>query len=76
MAEEIRKPFKSMVHKNYENAVMNLLTQECQFLGGPKVLELIVHSISEITEEHFVPKEYVKSGDMLWTAVTADMKNA
>jgi hypothetical protein len=76
MAEKIRKSFKSLKYKNYENALMNLLLKECRFLGGPKVLDLIVREIVEITNEHFVLKEHLQTGEMLWTAVTTDVRNA
>lgn len=76
MAEKIRKSFRPMIHKNYENAVRIFLSNECKFMGGPRVLDLVVHTISEIAQEYFVPKEYMGSGDLLWTAVTTDMRNA
>ncbi len=75
MAEKIRKSFVPITHKNYENALRNLLTKEYQFLGGPKILDHIVMSIKGVTDEYYVPKECVSSGEMLWTAVTTKMSN-
>ncbi len=55
--------------KTFKYALANILAKEFGFLGGPKVLNLIVEETGKLCEKYFPPRKNMGFGQIIWPAV-------
>ncbi|MFP4052095.1 MAG: DUF1670 domain-containing protein [Thermoplasmata archaeon] len=63
-------PYTGMRRKNFESALEHLLNTEYGFLGGKKVMELIVDDVKTLVQK-FYPKN-LSIGQVVWPAIKAE----
>lgn len=64
-------PYNSIEKRSFESALMYLLRTEYGFLGGQRVLRLLVEDVVALIEEFYPPTEQMSSGTVVWSC-TAD----
>ncbi len=64
-------PYSSIEKRSFESALMHLLRTEYGFLGGQRVLQLLVDDVVALIEEFYPPTEQLSSGTVVWSC-TAD----
>lgn len=63
-------PYTGMTRKNFESALEHLLNTEYGFLGGKKVMDLIVEDVKSLVQQ-FYPNN-LSIGQVVWPAIKAD----
>ncbi len=62
--------YSAMGEKTFKNAVMELIQSQYGSLGGGKRLsELLANDISRLADQFFLSKEFVRTGQLILTAV-------
>lgn len=62
--------YTAIQHKTFETALQNFIEAQFPFVGGPKVIELMVEEINQIYTQYH-PKS-LKPGQTVWMAVSKD----
>jgi len=71
MTRQIRaEQYTAMKHKTFETALHNFIEMQFPFVGGPKVIELMVEEINQIYKQYH-PKS-LNPGQIIWMAVAKD----
>lgn len=65
-------PYTGMTRKNFESALEHLLNAEYGFLGGKKVMNLIVDDVRTLIQQFYPNKLAI--GQVIWPAIKADSK--
>lgn len=64
-------PYASIEKRNFESALLHLLRTEYGFLGGRRVLQLLVEDVVALIAEFYPPTAQMSSGTVVWSC-TAD----
>jgi hypothetical protein len=62
--------YTALKHKTFETALQNFIEAQFPFVGGPKVIKLMVEEINQIYHQYH-PKT-LKPGQIIWMAVSKD----
>jgi len=63
-------PFSSMLRKIFDSALEYLLYTEYRFLGGKRVVKMIVNDVKGLIEQFF--PDNLEVGQVIWPAVSVD----
>jgi len=75
MKNEARaEQYAPLQKKTFKNALMNFIQREFPFVGGSKVVQLMVNEIDEIYKKY--NPQSMKVGQILWMAVARDEASA
>lgn len=69
-------PYASIEKRTFENALIHLLETEYGFLGGRRILQLLVDDVLELIEEFYPSTERVSSGTLVWSCTADEGKKA
>ncbi|UCG58857.1 MAG: DUF1670 domain-containing protein [Phycisphaerales bacterium] len=65
---------RPQLHKTLENALSRRIAKEFPRIGGPRICRLCAEMILEVVGNHIRPKESVRHGQVVWTAVSKDYR--
>ncbi|MBW2257808.1 MAG: DUF1670 domain-containing protein [Deltaproteobacteria bacterium] len=68
----IRKKYAPLLDKTLENALAHRIAKEFPRIGGRRIRQLCAAMILEVVSEHLRPREHLRHGQVLWTAVHKD----
>lgn len=68
----IRKKYGPLLAKTLEAALAHRIATEFPRIGGPRIQRLCAEMILEVIEQHLVPREQVRQGQILWLAISRD----
>jgi len=63
-------PFSSMLRKTFDSALEYLLYTEYRFLGGKRVVKMIVNDVKGLIDQFF--PDNLEVGQVIWPAVSVD----
>jgi hypothetical protein len=63
---------RPLLDKTLENALAYRIKKEFPRIGGPRIRKLCAEMVLEVVHRHIRAKDYVKHGQILWTAVSRD----
>ena len=66
------KTYEPVKHKTFESSVTLFLEREFPHLTGPLTRKTFVNALKSIVEKFYPPISNLKSGQMLWVAVSKD----
>jgi len=69
-----RKTYGSSAAKTYETSLLNLITTEFGYIGGPDVVKLFAKKIVELNNQYYLRGEFVRPGQMRWPVLKAGQK--
>lgn len=64
--------YQPLLAKTLENALAHRISKEFPRIGGPRICKLCAEMIMEVVNGHIRPKDNVKHGQIVWTAVSKD----
>lgn len=70
--DPLRKGLLPLQDKTLENALSHRIEKEFPRIGGPRICKLCAEMILEVVRSHIRSGEYVRHGQVLWTAVSTD----
>ena len=70
--DHLRAGLLPLQDKTLENALAHRIAKEFPRIGGPRIRRLCAEMILEVLRDHIRPADYVKHGQVLWTAVSRD----
>jgi hypothetical protein len=76
MKEKNETNFTPMRKKTFENSLKHLFRTEYGFLGGDRVLSMIVKDIMHLIDEYYIPTERLKVGQIIWPGISTDEHGA
>jgi len=59
-------------HKGFENAVKQMLKSEYKFMGGDKILDMLIHDLLVEFDRHMIDAWKVDAGQAVWMAAHKD----
>jgi len=68
----IRKKYAPLLDKTLQNAVAHRIGKEFPRIGGRRIRQLCAEMILEVVSGHLRPREHLRHGQVLWTAVHRD----
>lgn len=68
----LRKHYNSLKNKTLQTALSQRIRTEFPRIGGPRIGELCADMILEVLEHHLRPREHVRHGQVVWTAISVD----
>jgi hypothetical protein len=68
----VEKRFKTLRDKNLQTALAHRIKEDFPRLGGPRIVDLCVEMILDELDKHFVNKDFVKHGQVLWMGIAID----
>lgn len=68
----IRKKYGPLLAKTLETALAHRIATEFPRIGGPRIQRLCAEMILEVIEQHLVPREQVRQGQILWLGISRD----
>lgn len=68
--------YASIEKRNFANALMRLLAEEYRFLGGPRVMQLLVEDVENLIQEFYPDTQNTASGTLIWTCTADEGKKA
>jgi len=68
----IRKKYAPLLDKTLQNALAHCIGKEFPRVGGRRIRRLCAAMILEVVTRHLVPREHLRHGQVLWTAVHRD----
>jgi len=69
-------PYASIAKRSFESAMMRLLQDEYRFLGGPRIMQMLVEDVQALIEEYYPTTEQMASGTLVWTCTADEGKKA
>lgn len=72
MKEKKETNFTPMRKKTFENSLKHLFLTEYGFLGGDRVMSMIVKDIMNLIDEYYIPAERLKVGQIIWPGISID----
>ena len=69
-------PYASIAKRTFENALLHLLETEYGFLGGRRILGLLVEDVQRLHQEFYPASEQIASGTLIWTCTAYEGKKA
>lgn len=73
-SDRLTAGIRSQLHKTLENALSHRISKEFPRIGGPRICQLCAEMILEVVGNHVRPKESVRHGQVVWTAVSKDYR--
>lgn len=67
-----KKKFKPLKDKTLRSALAQRMATEFPRIGGPRIRDLCAEMILEVVGDHLRPRDHVRHGQVLWTAVAID----
>jgi DNA-binding CsgD family transcriptional regulator len=68
--DSTRAGFQPLLAKTLENALAHRISKEFPRIGGPRICKLCAEMIMEVVNNHIRPRDHVKHGQIVWTAVS------
>ena len=68
----IRKKYAPLLDKTLQNALAHRIGKEFPRIGGPRIRRLCAEMILEVVAAYLRPREHLRHGQVLWTAVHRD----
>lgn len=65
---------RSQLQKTLENALSRRIAKEFPRIGGPRICRLCAEMVLEVVGNYLRPKESVRHGQVVWTAVSKDYR--
>jgi hypothetical protein len=65
---------RPILDKTLENALSRRIATEFPRIGGPRICQLCAQMILEIVDNHVRSKDSVRHGQLVWTAVSKDLR--
>lgn len=69
-------PYASIEKRTFASALMRLLAEEYRFLGGPRVMQMLVEDVEGLIAEFYPSNEQAASGTLIWTCTADEGKKA
>jgi hypothetical protein len=69
-------PYASIEKRSFASALMRLLADEYRFLGGPRVMQMLVEDVEALIQEFYPANEQSASGTLIWTCTADEGKKA
>jgi hypothetical protein len=69
-------PYASIAKRSFESAFMRLLKEEYGFLGGPRVMQMLVEDVQSLIAEFYPETKRASSGTLVWTCTADEGKKA
>lgn len=69
-------PYASIAKRNFGSALTRLLQEEYRFLGGPRILRLLVEDVQALIGEYYPETSQMSSGSLVWTCTADEGKKA
>jgi len=70
--DHVRNKFAPLQQKTLQNALAHRIAEQFPRIGGPRNRELCADMILEVIDQHLRPREHIRHGQVLWTAVSLD----
>lgn len=68
----VRKKYAPLLDKTLQNALAHQVARQFPRIGGPRIQQLCAEMILEVVQDHLRPREHLRHGQILWTAVHKD----
>lgn len=72
VTDPLRKRFGPLRDKTLENALAHRIGTQFPNIGGPRIRQLCAEMILEVVRAHVRPRNNVRHGQVVWTAVARD----
>jgi len=69
-------PYASIAKRSFESALMRILQEEYGFLGGPRIMHMLVEDVQALMAEFYPATEQMSSGSLVWTCTADEGKKA
>lgn len=69
-------PYASIAKRSFESALIRLLQEEYRFLGGPRIMRLLVEDVQTLIAEYYPETGQMSSGSLVWTCTADEGKKA
>lgn len=69
-------PYASIAKRSFASALIRLLAEEYRFLGGPRVMQMLVEDVENLIREFYPANEQSGSGSLIWTCTADEGKKA
>jgi Protein of unknown function (DUF1670) len=69
-------PYASIEKRSFANALVRLLSEEYRFLGGPRVMQMLVEDVEVLIQEYYPSDQQSASGTLIWTCTADEGKKA
>jgi len=70
--DRLKAGLEPLLAKTLENALAHRIEKEFPRIGGPRICKLCAEMILEVVHNHVRPKDSIRHGQVLWTAVSID----
>ena len=70
--DRLKAGIRPLLDKTLENALSHRIAKEFPRIGGPRICRLCAEMILEVVNNHIRPKDSVRHGQIVWTAVSKD----
>jgi hypothetical protein len=70
--DHLKDGLQPLLAKTLENALAHRIAKEFPRIGGPRIRKLCAEMIMEVVNNHLRPKDCVRHGQVVWTAVGID----
>jgi DNA-binding CsgD family transcriptional regulator len=70
--DRLKDGLQPLLAKTLENALAHRIAKEFPRIGGPRIRKLCAEMIMEVVNDHLRPKDCVRHGQIVWTAVGVD----
>jgi hypothetical protein len=68
----LRKKYGPLLAKTLQTALAHRIATEFPRIGGPRIQRLCAEMILEVIEQHLVPREQIRQGQVLWLGISRD----
>ena len=69
-----QKNYRPQLAKTFKQALLRFVATETPQLGGPKIRQLFVQEVIRLIETHYLRRDRIKPGQMIWYAVGRDQR--
>lgn len=69
-------PYASIEKRSFASALMRLLSEEYRFLGGPRVMQMLVEDVEVLIAEFYPSSQQSASGTLIWTCAADEGRKA
>jgi len=70
--DRLKAGLEPLLAKTLENALAHRIEKEFPRIGGPRICKLCAEMILEVVHNHVRPKDSIRHGQVLWTAVSIE----
>jgi DNA-binding CsgD family transcriptional regulator len=70
--DPLKAGLQPLLAKTLENALSHRIAAEFPRIGGPRICKLCAEMVMEVINNHIRLKDYVRHGQIVWTAVDID----